>query len=168
MLRVLTDDANDPFALFPEKSEEGRFLAERRDKFRKGIEEHRQLKQSNREKVRSAIAKDGALPESLGIDMSLFPMTHTQWMWGQLAAKLVRIGTNDEGGPQTAVSTKTLAPDEQRWKTTADMVLTHDALPAGLVEVEYSTVACYTSPVHSSPTTTRLMEMVAGLTIEAH
>jgi pyruvate dehydrogenase E1 component len=45
-------------------------------------------------------------------------------MWGQLAAKLVRIGTNDEGGPQTAVSAKTLAPDEQRWKTAADMVLT--------------------------------------------
>ncbi|MDZ4772582.1 MAG: pyruvate dehydrogenase [Planctomycetota bacterium] len=124
LLKARGLDATDPFALFAPTSAEGRFLAERRDKFRKGIDEHKALKKANREKVRGAIAKDGGLPESLGIDMSLFPMTHTQWMWGQLAAKLVRIGTNDEGGPQTAVSAKTLQPDEQRWKTAADMVLT--------------------------------------------
>ncbi len=124
LLKARGLDTVDPFALFAPTSEEGRFLAERRDKFRRGFDDHHRLKRENREKVRAAIAKDGGLPESLGIDMSLFPMTHTQWMWGQLAAKLVRIGTNDEGGPQTAVSAKTLAPDEQRWKTAADMVLT--------------------------------------------
>ncbi|MBL8858255.1 MAG: pyruvate dehydrogenase [Planctomycetes bacterium] len=124
LLKARGLDAADPFALFAEKSEEGKYLATRRDRFRKGLEEHRKLKRENREKVRATIAGDGGLPESLGIDMSLFPMTHTQWMWGQLAAKLVRIGTNDEGGPQTAVSAKDLAPDEQRWKTAADMVLT--------------------------------------------
>jgi pyruvate dehydrogenase E1 component len=45
-------------------------------------------------------------------------------MWGQLASKLVRIGTADEGGPQTATSGKELSLDEQRWKTAADFVLT--------------------------------------------
>lgn len=120
--RGLTSE--DPFALFAATSEEGKYLSTRRDRFRKGIADHEALKKHNREKVRSAIASEGGLPDTLGIDMSLFPMTHTQWMWGQLAAKLVRIGTNDEGGPQTAVSAKTLALDEQRWKTAADMVLT--------------------------------------------
>ncbi len=115
----------DPFALFPEDSEEGIYLAERGELFRKGIEEHLRLRKKNREWVRKAIEKDGGLPDTLGIDLSLFPMAHTQWMWGQLAAKLVRIGTKDEGGPETAVSSaKTLTPEEQRWKTAADMVLT--------------------------------------------
>jgi pyruvate dehydrogenase E1 component len=45
-------------------------------------------------------------------------------MWGQLAAKLVRIGTADEGGPQTGVSKGQLEGAEQRWKTAADFVLT--------------------------------------------
>ena len=116
---------DDPFALFPEGCEEGLYLAERRDRFRAGIEEHLRLRKKNREWVRKSIEKDGGLPDSLGVDLSLFPLAHTQWMWGQLAAKLVRIGTKDEGGPQTAVSSaKTLSPDEQRWETAADMVLT--------------------------------------------
>jgi len=92
--------------------------------FRRGITEHLELRALNREKVRKLVAQDGGCPESLGIDLSLFPMAHTQWMWGQLAAKLVRIGTQDEGGPQTGISGKELAIDELRWKSAADMVLT--------------------------------------------
>jgi len=113
-----------PFELFPARSEEGRYLATRRDKFRKGIEGILKMREQNRAELRRRIAADGGIPESLGIDMSLFPMAHTQWMWGQLAAKLVRIGVQDEGGPQTGIGSKELAPGELRWKTAADMVLT--------------------------------------------
>jgi pyruvate dehydrogenase E1 component len=115
---------DDPFALFPSDSDEGAYLADRRDRFRAGIEAHARIVRENRERVRAGIAKDGGLPDSLDIDLSLFPLAHTQWMWGQLAAKLVRIGTQDDGGPTTGVSSKTLSPDEQRWKTAADFVLT--------------------------------------------
>jgi pyruvate dehydrogenase E1 component len=115
---------DDPFARFAPESAEGRFLRERRDLFRAGIEAHYQLREENRAWIRSAIARDGGLPESLKIDLALFPMAHTQWMWGQIASKLVRIGTADEGGPQTATSGKELSLDEQRWKTAADFVLT--------------------------------------------
>jgi len=115
---------DDEFALFPETSTEGKYLALRREVFRAGFEAHEKLRRENRADVRRRIEKDGGLPEMLGIDMSLFPLAHTQWMWGQIAAKLVRIGTNDEGGPQTAVSAKALSSDESRWKTAADMVLT--------------------------------------------
>lgn len=117
-------DLEDPFARFDPASDEGRFLAERRDLFRAGIGAHNELRARNREWIREHIERDGGIPDSLGIDLSLFPMAHTQWMWGQLASKLVRIGTADEGGPQTATSSKELAQDEQRWKTAADFVLT--------------------------------------------
>jgi pyruvate dehydrogenase E1 component len=115
---------DDPFALFPPGGEEAAYLADRRERFRAGIEAHARIVRENRERVRAGITKDGGLPEALDIDLSLFPMAHTQWMWGQLAAKLVRIGTQDEGGPTTGVSSKTLSPEEQRWKTAADFVLT--------------------------------------------
>jgi pyruvate dehydrogenase E1 component len=113
----------DPFAHFPDQSPEGRYLAARGKAFREGVRAHRELREHNRQWIREAITRDGAIPETLSVDLSLFPMAHTQWMWGQLAAKLVRIGTADEGGPQTGVS-KPLEGEEQRWKTAADFVLT--------------------------------------------
>ncbi len=113
---------DDPFALFDAKTAEAKFLAQRRDVFRAGIEEHDLLRAKNRRRVHEAIAADGGVPPSLDIDLSLFPSAHTQWMWGQLAAKLVRIGTADEGGPHTG-STE-LSANESRWKTAADFVLT--------------------------------------------
>jgi pyruvate dehydrogenase E1 component len=115
---------DDPFALFPPESEEGVFLAERRDIFRAGIQTHLALRKQNREKIRGAIEADGGIPDSLGIDVSLFPLAHTQWMWGQLAAKLVRIGVQDDGGPETALGNQELTAEEKRWKTTADLCLT--------------------------------------------
>jgi pyruvate dehydrogenase E1 component len=113
----------DPFALFDESTPEGAYLARRRDEFREGVERHVELRDRNRAWVREQIERDGRIPESLQIDLSLFPLAHTQWMWGQLASKLVRIGTSDEGGPQMSGG-KELTQGEQRWKTAADFVLT--------------------------------------------
>ena len=119
----LTED--DPFAHFEPGTPEDQYLSARAELFRQGMAEHVELRAQNREWIREAIERDGTVPESLKIDLSLFPMAHTQWMWGQLAAKLVRIGTADEGGPQTGVSSKgDLEGEEQRWKTAADFVLT--------------------------------------------
>jgi pyruvate dehydrogenase E1 component len=114
----------DPFARFPAETPEGRFLAGRRDLFRSGIEAHARLRAENRAWIQEQIERDGGIPPSLKVDLSLFPMAHTQWMWGQLAAKLIRIGTADEGGPQTATTGKDLSREELRWKTAADFVLT--------------------------------------------
>jgi pyruvate dehydrogenase E1 component len=115
---------DDPFQLFDEDSDEGRYLAGRRELFRSGVMAHRELRAKNRAWIRESIERDGRVPHALQIDLSLFPMAHTQWMWGQLASKLVRIGTADEGGPQTAASGKAPADEELGWKTAADFVLT--------------------------------------------
>jgi pyruvate dehydrogenase E1 component len=118
-------DFADPFAHFPAGSPEDRYLAARSARFRAAIDQHADLRQRNRAWIRAAIDRDGHVPESLSIDLSLFPMAHTQWMWGQLAAKLVRIGTSDEAGPPGGpAQTKSLTQHEQRWKTAADFVLT--------------------------------------------
>jgi pyruvate dehydrogenase E1 component len=116
--------ASDPFVRFAADGEHGRFLEARGAKFRAGILAHEALRERNRAKVAAALAEDGGVPDELGIDLSLFPLAHTQWMWGQLAAKLIRIGTFDEGGPTTAVTAKSLSPHDARWRTAADLCLT--------------------------------------------
>lgn len=132
-VEALLEDAglsmDDPFVHFPQDSEEGQFLARRRDAFRAAMDEHEALRARNKDKVKDAIAAAGEIPTSLDIDMSLFPVAHTQWMWGQLAAKLVRIGTattdarqgRRKGDVQGAVD---LTEHERRWAAAAEYVMT--------------------------------------------
>jgi len=114
---------DDPYALFPKDSEEGRYLAERGAHFRDGITRSRQRRKSKRAEARQAVEAAGGLPDTLDIDLSLFPMAHTQWMWGQIAAKLVRVSSVDAPGPGGAKQ-KPLTEDEKRWATVAGHVMT--------------------------------------------
>ena len=126
-VRILEDAGlteENPFEPFPEGSEERAYLDRRRDVFRSGIEERDRIREANRQEAKSKVLAVGGLPESLDIDTSLYPRVHTQWMWGQLASKIVRIGTAGGAGPQMPGSDKELTENEQRWKTAADFVLT--------------------------------------------
>jgi pyruvate dehydrogenase E1 component len=125
----------DPYALFPAESPEGRYLAERGAAFREGIARSRKQHRDKREAARRAVEQAGGLPETLDIDLSLFPMAHTQWMWGQIAAKLVRVSTpSQEAGSGFRVEgsgpgiggakQKPLTEDEKRWASVASFVLT--------------------------------------------
>ena len=116
---------DDPFARFADGTPEAKYLATLRDEYRTGIVEHHELRERNRDKVRDAIVDSGGIPETIGIDLSLFPMTHTQWMWGQLAAKLVRVGSASQpitdGGEEQQIE---LNETEARWAPAAQFVLT--------------------------------------------
>jgi pyruvate dehydrogenase E1 component len=113
-----------PFAAFDEDTEEGRYLAERGALMRGGIDDIRGQRVRNREWVREKIRKAGGVPKSLDIDTKLFPRAHTQWMWGQLAAKLARIGTNAEQRRLGDAGVPELPDSEKPWEATADFVLT--------------------------------------------
>jgi len=116
-----------PFAHFRDDSEEARFLAERAEVFRRGMDAHEELAQRNREAIRRRVDDAGGVPESLGIDLSMFPIAHTQQMWGQIAAKLVRIATHGLGGAPIGGAAKAeaeLDAFEKQWAPAADMILT--------------------------------------------
>jgi pyruvate dehydrogenase E1 component len=113
-----------PFAPFPEDSEEARYLSELSERFRESIDGIRAKRRRNREWVREKISRAGGVPKSLDIDTKLFPRAHTQWMWGQLAAKLARIGTARERRRLTSEPIGDLPENEQRWEATADFLLT--------------------------------------------
>jgi len=113
-----------PFAPFPKDSPEGKWLASRSANLRKGIEEHDAIRDHNLEKVRQQLAAVGGVADSLDINVKLVPMAHTQWMWGQLAAKLVRIGVFDELQQADKPAGRELSTEEARWGPVADLVLT--------------------------------------------
>ena len=113
-----------PFAPFKPDSEEGRRLAQRGKVMREGMESLRTWRRGNREWVRQKIEAAGGVPHSLDIDTKLFPRAHTQWMWGQLAAKLVRIGTSAEMRRAEGEGLPDLTDQEKQWEAAADFLLT--------------------------------------------
>jgi pyruvate dehydrogenase E1 component len=112
-----------PFERFTEDSEEGRWLAERREIFRAARDKNDQLAARNASRVQESIERAGGLPTTVDIDLTLFPMAHTQWMWGQLASKLVRIGSQDHADLRP-IKTKELSPREERWRPAAEFIMT--------------------------------------------
>jgi pyruvate dehydrogenase E1 component len=115
----------DPYAHFAADTEEARHLARRGERFRDRIAKNRRFRREKRAAARRAVEEAGGLPASLSIDLALYPLVHTQWMWGQIAAKLVRISTHDEGGPGVgSAQKKALTEDETRWASVAKYVLT--------------------------------------------
>ena len=120
---------DDPFVHFAADSEEGQFLAARRDLFRAGMDAHVELRARNKGRVAEAIESAGEIPDSLDIDLSLFPIAHTQWMWGQLAAKLVRLGSTTTDARQgrrknDVQGAADLTEHERRWAPAAEYVMT--------------------------------------------
>ncbi len=117
-------DFGRPFAGFEDDSEEGRFLAQRGELFRQAYSEHQALCDRNRERTRAAVQEVGEVPESFEIDTSLFPMAHTQWMWGQIAAKLARIGTHGLDPAEEEKKPHPLTDFERRWQPAAQFAMT--------------------------------------------
>jgi pyruvate dehydrogenase E1 component len=115
-----------PFARFPADSPEGRWAARRSEQVRAGIAATLARAQQNRSAVQQRIDEQGGVPGSLDINLKLAPVTHTQWMWGQLAAKLVRIGVYDElsQAGRADKAGRALSEAEARWNPVADLMLT--------------------------------------------
>ncbi len=109
-------DPKNPFAEFPAKSKETVFLAERGKELVGGIESL--LKEiKNRKETHLAAAREIDWPEEFNIAaLKLSPMAHTQWMWGQMAAKLDRLGH--------AAPTENEGEVEKQWRKVAKYFLT--------------------------------------------
>ncbi len=120
--RGLTFDQ--PFELFEEGTDEAAFLRFRGKAQMEGKTAVRELAMKNKAELRAKYDAQGGLPDSLNIDLSLFPTVHTQWMWGQIASKLIRIGTTEQGGPQMAGADRGLTEEEKLWKIIAELVVT--------------------------------------------
>ncbi|MBC7419107.1 MAG: pyruvate dehydrogenase [Bdellovibrio sp.] len=103
------------FAGFDPKSAEGKFLKDRGDKLLTEIKAQNTLKEKNQKFFMDEIEKIGAIPEKLDINTKMASYPHTQWMLGQLTAKLTRVANAD----------KTKLNDfEQKWRTAGELFMT--------------------------------------------
>lgn len=107
--------AEKPFANFETKTAEYKFLKERGDKLYSEIKKQNEIKEKNQKYFLSEIEKIGGIPEILDINTKMASYPHTQWMLGQLTAKLTRIANADP--------TK-LTANEKRWKMLGELFVT--------------------------------------------
>lgn len=103
------------FAGFDPKTPEGKFLQARGEKLYSEIKAQNALKDKNKNFFAKEFEKIGGFPEKLDINTKMASYPHTQWMLGQLTAKLTRIANADV--------TK-LNDFEKRWKTAGELFMT--------------------------------------------
>ncbi len=115
------------FEHFDATSPEGKYLKERGDWLRKGMQTQLDLRLNNVDATKQQIKATGAIenfPTELGINLKLVPLIHTQWMVGQLSAKLTRIAETPLNEKDLKEGQKALGDDERKLKVLADGFIT--------------------------------------------
>ncbi len=104
------------FEHFEENSLESKYLKERGEWLAQGMNKIQDLKKQNIESLRgnmSAYEVQTNFPKEVGINLKFVPLIHTQWMLGQVTAKINRIADTTEE------TKKPLTDTEKRWKPLA-------------------------------------------------
>lgn len=104
------------FKGFAPKTNEAKYLSERGEKLYSDIKAQHNLKEKNQKFFLSDFEKKGGFPESLNINTKMTSYPHTQWMLGQLTAKMTRIANTED--------ISKLNEDEKKWKTASELFLT--------------------------------------------
>ena len=116
------------FERFEENSEEGMFLKQRGEFLASGFEKIKDQKQKNITEIKSLLTKVGGdfsnFPSDSGINLKMVPMAHTQWMLGQITAKLARIADTPLDDSKVKAPFKPLTQDEKKLKVGADHMVT--------------------------------------------
>lgn len=109
------------FARYDEKSKEGAFCKERGNSLYCEMLAQYDLKKRNDEKFKELLAKNGTLPHSLEINTKMANYPHTQWMLGQLTAKLIRIADTPVDAAALGPKQKPLSEKEMVWKLPSEL-----------------------------------------------
>jgi pyruvate dehydrogenase E1 component len=110
--------ADQLFKKFDDGSKEAKFLKTRGDDLYKEILKQQELKLENQKFFNTELEKHGQIPESLDINLKMVNYPHTQWMLGQLTAKLTRISNSSEKDP------KPLTEMERAFKIPSELFVT--------------------------------------------
>jgi len=110
------------FARFDMKTPEAKFLAERGEELYGHIEAQHKLKSENQKHFLKA-EEFGAIPDSMNINLKMASYPHTQWMLGQLTAKLTRISNTPLDEKKLIEKQKALIDTEKVWKLPSEMLV---------------------------------------------
>lgn len=111
------------YARFSESSKEGKFLKARGEKLHAEIVGQAQLKAKNVKFFAQMAEQLGPMADTLDINFKMANYPHTQWMLGQLTAKLTRIANTSLDEKQLKEKQKPLTASEKAFKLGAEMLI---------------------------------------------
>ncbi len=114
----------DLFSRFNDGTPEAQFCKQRGEKLYQEILQQNDLKTKNKIYFENQVQGSGPLPLALDINTKMANYPHTQWMLGQLTAKLIRIAETSTDNTQLKAHQKPLTPAELKWKIPGDLFVT--------------------------------------------
>ncbi len=112
------------FARFEENTAEGKFLKQRGEELFKQIKAQNALRDKNKAFFQNELKELGEMPPTLNINLKMASYPHTQWMLGQLTAKLTRIANTSLNASKLGEKQKALTESEKSFKQAAEMLVT--------------------------------------------
>ncbi len=113
----------DLFQRFAEDSEEGQFLKARGEKLLQDIREQHAIRDRNIAKFQKTLQDLGEIPDSVDVNYKMASYPHTQWMLGQITAKLNRIANTPLNETELKEKQKPLSDFEKAWKTASELII---------------------------------------------
>ncbi|MCS6837216.1 MAG: pyruvate dehydrogenase [Bdellovibrionaceae bacterium] len=111
------------FSRFNQDSEEGRYLKERGQLLLAQFREQQKLKEENQAFFHNMFVQQNGFPSQIGVNLKMASYPHTQWMLGQLNAKLNRCANTPLETDQLPDGYRPLSEDERRWKKAAELMV---------------------------------------------
>jgi pyruvate dehydrogenase E1 component len=111
------------FARF-DKGPEADFLKARSEILYNDIKTQHALKNKNQEFFLKQLEAHGEIPGTLDVSTKMASYPHTQWMLGQLTAKLTRISNTPLDEKKLAEKQKPLTEFEKAWKVPGELLVT--------------------------------------------
>lgn len=108
---------------FASGSVEGKFLANRAEGLLKEIKAQHALKAKNQDFFLKKLTEWGDIPQTLDINTKMTSYPHTQWMLGQLTAKLTRIANTPLDESQLSEKQKPLTANEKPFKLPGELFI---------------------------------------------
>ncbi len=100
------------FERFDSKSDEGVYLKKRGEKLYSEILKQEEIRKTNQKLFKDKVSE---IPNTMDINLKMASYPHTQWMLGQLTAKLTRIANTAD--------VKTLGSGEHVWRTPSELMI---------------------------------------------
>ncbi|KHD88984.1 MAG: pyruvate dehydrogenase [Bdellovibrio sp. ArHS] len=108
---------------FAANSVEGKFLATRGEKLYSEIKAQHALKAKNQDFFLRKLTEFGDIPQTLDINTKMTSYPHTQWMLGQLTAKLTRIANTPLDESKLGEKQKPLTDSEKPFKLPGELFI---------------------------------------------
>ncbi len=111
------------FERFASNTPEAQYLKSRGEQLWSEIKAQHQLKTKNQKFFLEKLTQFGEIPSSLDINTKMTSYPHTQWMLGQLTAKLTRISNTSLDEKKLAQGQKALTATEKPWKLPGELFI---------------------------------------------